>query len=289
MNRTLLPSPIPRPRPLPRREIDAVTLDHFVNQVHNARLPPRPPPMATLDRRQREFARREDVFLDTAQALIQREGLLNLQMSRIAEECEYAIGTLYRHFASKEDLLVALSTRNCLDRVGLFERAARWPGPTRDRIVALALADLIMLREQPEHFRLAQFVWTDVVWGAASESSRQRALTASGPLATLVDGIAAEARRNGELPADFALPDQALTIGPWILCLGMHTLSQQHGLLEPADVGDPYRLLFKHLHYLLNGYGWQPLFDPGDDERLDRAIDQLCRDVFDAPCPYPTR
>ncbi len=247
-----------------------------------------PPAMATLDRKQREFACREDLFLDRAQALIQRDGLLNLQMSKIAEDCEYAIGTLYRHFASKEDLLVALATRNCVDRVGLFERAARWNGPTRERIVALALADLIMLREQPEHFRLAQFVWTDVVWGAASEPSRRRALEACEPLATLIDGIAAEARRNGDLPAGFALPDERLTIGPWILCLGMHTLAQQQGLLDPVGIGDPYRLLFQHLHYLLNGYGWQPLFDPGDDAALDRSIERLCRDVFDAPCPYPT-
>lgn len=245
--------------------------------------------MATADRKQRELARREDLFLDKAQELIQRDGLLSLQMSRVAEESEYAIGTLYKHFASKEDLLVALSTRNCLSRLELFERAARWPGPTRDRVVALALADLIVLREQPEHFRLAQFVWTDVVWGAASPESRQRALRTYAPLSALVDGIAAEARRSGDLPAGFALPDQALTIGPWILCLGMHTLAQHEGLLDAEDLGDPYRLLFKHLHYLLNGYGWQPLFDPCDDAALDRAVERLCREVFDASCPYPTR
>ncbi|MDH7453791.1 helix-turn-helix domain-containing protein [Luteimonas composti] len=244
--------------------------------------------MATTDRRQREFAQREALFLDTAQALIQRDGLLNLQMSRIAEECEYAIGTLYRHFSSKEDLLVALATRNCLDRVELFERAARWAGPTRDRIVALALADLIVLREQPEHFRLAQFVWTDVVWGAASEPVRSRALQACEPLAALIEGIAAEARGVGDLPAQLSVTDEGLTIGPWILCLGMHTLAQQQGLLDPA-LGDPYRLLFRHLHYLLNGYGWQPLFDPGDDDALDRSIERLCRDVFDVPCPWPPR
>ena len=244
--------------------------------------------MATIDRRQREFVQREALFLDTAQALIQREGLLNLQMSRIAEESEYAIGTLYRHFASKEDLLVALATRNSLGRVELFERAARWSGPTRDRIVALALADLIVLREQPEHFRLAQFVWTEVVWGAASEQSRRRALDACEPLAASVEAIAAEARRNGELPDSLSMTDEGLTIGPWILCLGMHTLAQQQGLLDPA-IGDPYRLLFKHLHHLLNGYGWQPLFDPGDDDALDRSVERLCRDVFDAPCPYPPR
>ena len=244
--------------------------------------------MASPDRKQREFAQREDLFLDTAQALIRREGLLNLQMARIAEECEYATGTLYRHFASKEDLLVVLATRNILERVQWYERAARWQGPTRDRIVAIALADLFVLREHPEHFRLAQLVWSDVVWGAASESSRARALQACEPLACAVDAITGEARARGDLPAGLTLSDGALTIGPWILCLGMHTLSQQQGLIDPA-LGDPYRLLFKHLHYLLNGYGWQPLFDPDDDVVLDRAIQRLCREVFDASCPYPPR
>ena len=244
--------------------------------------------MATTDRRQREFARRERQLLDAAQALIQRDGLLNLQMARIAEACEYATGTLYRHFASKEDLLVALSTRNCRERVELFERAARWQGPTRERILALALADLVVLRAQPEHFRLAQFVWTDVVWGAASADSRRRALEAWEPVGRLVDGIAAQARRDGDLPAGFALPDECLTIGPWTLCLGMHTLAQQQGLLDPA-LGDPYRLLFQHLHYLLNGYGWRPLFDPADGDALDRMNTRLCREIFDVPCPYPVR
>jgi AcrR family transcriptional regulator len=240
----------------------------------------------TTARKQREFALREARILDCAQALIQRDGLLNLQMSRIAEECEYATGTLYRHFASKEDLLVALATRNSLERIGLFERAARWRGPTRERIVALALADLIVLREQPEHFRLAQLVWSDVVWGAASPASRQRALDAWEPVGAMVDAIAAQARRDGDLPDGFALPDQALTIGPWLLCVGMHTLVQQQGLLDPA-IGDPYRLLFQHLHYLLNGFGWRPLFDPADGDALDRMNERLCRDVFDVACPYP--
>lgn len=241
--------------------------------------------MSSQDRKLREFARREQLFLDKAQELIQREGLLLLQMSRIAEVSEYAIGTLYKHFSSKEDLLVALCTRNCLSRVELFERAARWDGPTRDRLIAVALADLMVLREQPEHFRLAQFVWTDVVWGAASAESRRRALRASEPLASLIDGIAAEARRRGDLPASFVLPDQAMTVGPWALSLGMHTLAQQAGMIDAAAVGDPHRLLFQHLHYLLNGYGWQPLFDPGDPGVVEQHLDRINRAVFGTPYP----
>lgn len=241
--------------------------------------------MGTRERRQRELAEREHLFLDKAQELIQRDGLLNLQMSRIAEECDYAIGTLYQQFASKEDLLVALATRNCLSRVELFERAARWPGPTRERMLAIAIADLMVMREQPEHFRLTQFVWSDVVWGAASEDSRRRAFEASAPLCELIDGIAAEAIRAGDLPAHVGLSPSALTLGPWTLCLGMHTLVQVEGMLDHHALGDPYRLLFRHLQYLLNGYGWQPLFDANDDDAIAALVARVSRDVFGADCP----
>ncbi len=241
--------------------------------------------MSTKDRRLRERAEREQRFLDKAQELIQRDGLLSLQMSRIAEECDYATGTLYQHFASKEDLLVALATRNCLSRVDLFERAARWHGPTRERMLAIALADLMVIRDQPEHFRLAQFVWTDVIWGAASAASRQSSLEASGPLGALVDGIVLDAIAAGDLRADLGLPPQAVAIGPWTLSLGLHTLTLAEGLLEGRALGDPYRLLMKHLHYLLNGYGWLPLFDPANDDSLDALNTRLCREVFGSPCP----
>ena len=245
--------------------------------------------MSTKDRRLRERAEREQRFLDKAQELIQRDGLLSLQMSRIAEECDYATGTLYQHFASKEDLLVALATRNSLSRVDLFERAARWHGPTRERMLAIALADLMVIREQPEHFRLAQFVLTDIIWGAASAQSRQRSLEASAPLGALTDSIVMDAIAVGDLRAGLGLSPQAVAIGPWTLSLGMHTLTHAEGLLEGLidahALGDPYRLLMKHLHFLLNGYGWQPLFDPADDDALDALTARLCREVFDSPYP----
>lgn len=241
--------------------------------------------MGTKDRRLRERAEREQRFLDKAQELIQRDGLLSLQMSRIAEECDYATGTLYQHFASKEDLLVTLATRNCFNRVDLFERAARWPGPTRERMLAITLADLMVIREQPEHFRLAQFVWTDVIWGAASAACRQRSLEASAPLGVLVDSIVLDAIAVGDLRADLGLSLQAVAIGPWMLSLGLHTLTHAEGLLEAHALGNPYRLLIKQLHFLLNGYGWLPLFDPSDDEALDALNTRLCREVFGSACP----
>ena len=241
--------------------------------------------MSTKDRRVRERAEREQRFLDKAQELIQRDGLLSLQMSRIAEECDYAIGTLYQHFASKEDLLVTLATRNCMGRVTLFERAANWPGPSRERMLAIALADLMVIRARPEHFRLEQFVWTDVIWGAASLQARQRSLEASAPLGVLIEGIVRSAIAEGDLRANIGLSPQAVTIGPWALSLGIHTLTHVEGLLVAHALDEPpYRLLLKHLHFLLNGYGWLPLFDPADDDALDALNTRLCREVFGSVC-----
>ena len=233
-----------------------------------------------IARRQRDIARREQAMLDAAQALIQRDGLLSLQMARVAEESGYAIGTLYKHFASKEDLLVTLATRNSLDRVELFERAVAWTGGTREKMRAVVLADLLIMREQPEHFRLAQFVWTEVVWGAASAESRRRALDACRPLSDLIEGIAREARERGDLPADCRLSPTALTMGPWLMTIGMHTLAQQQGMLNPKLAQDPYRELVQQLQYLLNGYGWQPLFDTADAGALDRLVAHVSRAVF---------
>lgn len=156
-------------------------------------------------------------------------------------------------------------------------------------MVAVALADQMVIRRQPEHFRLAQFVWTDVIWGAASPESRRRSLEASAPLGAMIDGIVEDAIASGDLPALAGLPPQALTIGPWTLSLGMHTLTHADGLLETHAVGDPYRLLMRHLHYLLNGYGWRPLFDPADDDALDALNARLCREVFGCECPNAFR
>jgi AcrR family transcriptional regulator len=239
--------------------------------------------MSTRERRQREVAEREQLFLHKARALMLRDGLLNLQMARVAEACDYAIGTLYQHFASKEDLLVALASDKAAVRADLFARAARWLAPTRERIFAVAVADMIFARRYPDYFRLAQYVFTEVVWRAASTPRREQALAAGKPIGEAVIRIFKAAVEAGDLdPRGSTIPE--LVVGPWTLCLGMHTLVHAEGMLEQYEVHDPYRLLMRNVHHLLNGYGWRPLFDPADDAALDALIQRICREVFHDVC-----
>ena len=79
--------------------------------------------MGTKERRERQFQEREQRLLTAARQLIVRDGLLNLQMAKLAEISEHAMGTLYQHFASKEDLLVALMTESVAAQAVLSQKA----------------------------------------------------------------------------------------------------------------------------------------------------------------------
>jgi AcrR family transcriptional regulator len=235
--------------------------------------------LGTRERRLRDFAEREQLFLEAARDLVRQDGLLNMQMARVAERCDYAVGTLYQHFASKEDLLIALATDNVQHRVDLFRRAAQWNAGSRDRMIGVAVADLMFVRLYPEHFRLAQLAFTEVVWQAASAERRRLALEAGEPLGQICDGIVEEAVRCGDLDLNGVNPSE-LGFGLWSMTLGAHTIVHVEGILEQGEVRDPYRLMVRHLHCLMNGLGWRPLFDAFDDAALEQKTKTICSEVF---------
>ncbi len=239
--------------------------------------------MSTKERKLREFAEREQRFLDTARELIQRDGLLNLAMARIAEESDYAVGTLYQHFSSKEDLLMALVTEDVRMHADMFERVARWDAKPRERMFAIGVADMIFVRRHPEHFRLAQYVLTEVVWGAASATRRQILLDANQPLGEIVHGIVRDAVTQGELELNGLSPEE-VSVGLWSLAMGMHNLVHAEGMLQDFNVREPYRLMCRHLQTQLNGLNWRPLFDATDGPALDALIERICHEVFDDLC-----
>ncbi len=61
-----------------------------------------------LPRREREKLRQRQEILASAVELFSEKGYHNVSMHEIAEEAEFAIGTLYKFFRNKEDLYKAL-------------------------------------------------------------------------------------------------------------------------------------------------------------------------------------
>ncbi len=235
--------------------------------------------MGTRERKQREFEAREQLFLDAARRLIREEGLLTLQMARLARACDYATGTLYQHFASKEDLLVALATQRLGEHCDLFCKAAAWPAGTRERMFALTVADEYFSRRHPGYSRLMQYVFTEVVWETASPGRREQLTAELEPVVAAITGVVEQAVAAGEVKAG-VLSTQELMLGPWAVCHGMQSLLQTRGLLEQLDISAPRRSIYVHAQVLLNGLGWQPLFDVADDRALDQLVERIEREVL---------
>lgn len=219
------------------------------------------------------------LFLNKAEELVRTEGLLNLQMARLANACDYATGTLYQHFSSKEDLLLALAERGAHGHVHLFHRIRNWTANTRDRMFAIAVADVHFDRQNPEHAKLMQFVFAEAVWENASPTRRQRLLDQCQPVGEVVRNIVREACDCGDLDAK-GLRELELALGPWYLCEGMHSLVHTHGLLESCQVHRPEQLLYLHVHLLLNGMGWQPLMQPVDPAAIEALVTRIHRETL---------
>lgn len=64
--------------------------------------------MGKLSRKEREFLRHRGEILDVALELFSEKGFHNVTMQEVARESEFAVGTLYKFFANKEDLYKAL-------------------------------------------------------------------------------------------------------------------------------------------------------------------------------------
>jgi AcrR family transcriptional regulator len=235
--------------------------------------------MGTKDRRQREVAEREQLFLKKTRELVCQDGLLQLQMARIAGACDYATGTLYQHFASKEDLLVALLTEGSEERIDLFRRAAEWQAPPRDRMFAFAIADVIFVKRNPEYFRIAQYAQTEVVWSTASKERRTAFLSEMQPAGELALGIVNDAVERGDLELRGATAEE-VTLGIWTLVTGTHALVHTEGLLEFFAVTEPYRMMGRNIHRLMNGLGWLPLFDIGDRTLCESYSRRVMNEVF---------
>lgn len=239
--------------------------------------------MGTRERRQRELSEREDHFLDAALALIRADGLLNLQISKIAEKTEYAVGTLYLHFASKEDLLLALITRAFADYLELVQRVDAWKASTRERMFAVGVADMVFVNRHPDHFRIVQYSMSEVAWQAASLERRKAFLEANDPVVAIVCRIVEEARRVGDLEP-LGQSAQEMGIGIWALCAGYHNFTHAEGVLEDFSVHDPYPLMCRHIQALLDGYRWKPLSNPAEPGGTDALIARIRREVFEDLC-----
>jgi AcrR family transcriptional regulator len=101
--------------------------------------------MARISAETREKVRRR--LLETAAHHFAERGLDGAQIDAIARSAGYGKGTVYNYFATKEELFAEVLAEGCRSAVQRYA-ASPHQGGVRDCLLALAAADLAVLREE---------------------------------------------------------------------------------------------------------------------------------------------
>ena len=225
-----------------------------------------------LTRRERQFIERENLILRTARELILEKGFLSLAMSQLAKAVEYSVGTLYTHFETKEDLLVALAVQSIGQRAMLFEQAQQAERKSRDRIYGILIARLVLAEFAPETFDIERLAASPSMWKRAPQSRYQKMVEMEQRCSDIVLDIIRDAIAGGDL-ATGNMGETDIVFGLWSLSLGFHRLTLSFDDLPQVGVSNVDEAVKVNYRLLLDSYGWLPLHD-WDHDAVERDFRQ---------------
>ena len=232
---------------------------------------------STLTRKQREIAEREELILDVARDLLAERGYLGMNMDRVAEETEYSKGTVYAHFSSKEDLLMAVAIQTAKRRTDLFARASTFEGRPRERMTAVGAAIELFVAMHPEHFQAEQIVMAESI-REKTASERQAALAEQEAACMgIVVGIVTDGIEAGDLVLPEGVDPAALCFGLWVMSYGGHSIIVGKPDLPALGIPVPDVSLRLNQHLLMDAHQWRP-FTHAWDYAATRA--RIFKEVF---------
>ena len=224
----------------------------------------------TAARKERERAAREELIVFHAHRLLVRDGFQDFNLDELARAVEYAKGTIYLHFKTKEDLVLSVVTRTLRERADLLDRAAHFSGSTRERARALSCACCQFAATHQDYFTVEMMLKSRSFWNRVSEDRRKPHLVQTGRIVDILSGLAREAIAAGDLPA--RTDPRELTLSLIAITIGSHCAVTQPDFQMMCGVKDPLVALLQHHSRMLDGWGWKPPSQKIDYRALDRRI-----------------
>lgn len=109
--------------------------------------------MGIVERKKRQKADLRAAILEASRAIVLADGFAGLTMRKIAQAIEYSPGTLYLHFAGRDEIARELCIAGFRDLIAALAPVATVAAP-RARLEAYAAAYIRFGLGQPETYRL---------------------------------------------------------------------------------------------------------------------------------------
>jgi AcrR family transcriptional regulator len=221
-------------------------------------------------RKERERVSREKLIVSSALEQIRERGVQDLNIDELARSVEYSKGTVYLHFTSKEDILLAAATAILRQRAALFEKAITFVGSSRERARCIGFACCHFMVDHPDYFRLEMALKDPSYWEKASQKRREEhgfegARVVRSMLTVVNSGVEA-----GDLPKGINQGD--VVFGLAAVTMGSHLMAQIADFRMLTGVDDPVRIVRYNQDVYLDGLNWKALSSEFDYNKTDERI-----------------
>ena len=214
--------------------------------------------------------------LKAAQELIRTGGLLNLKMKSVADRCGCAIGTIYRHFPSKGDLLAALLILEMQQRNDFYRKLANNRASSRKRMLGVLSAGFLFGPGNRQRSWSNCIPALEASLPPMSGQKREMLQRLREDLLATIRGIVHEALLQGELSVNARDPKDLCQV-LLILMRGGQLLMETPAFIGCQPIESLQDVMILHFSHILNGLGWQPICAPPGCGCSKAEIEQLIR------------
>lgn len=222
-----------------------------------------------LTRQEREERRRVADILSAALGLIVEEGFSDFSMERLASASGYSRPALYRYFACKEEVVVALAIESFRRRAQLYRMVPSFEGRPRERWVAMAEVSAIFY---PDLFNVELLSYTRSFRERTSEARQAELHRIEMEFYRIAAEIIRDAIACGDLVLEHGMTPERFMFGHSMLVNGIFGALATVGLVDELGVGDLVSAMRYFGSRLLDGCGWRPLSDEWDYRSTVRRI-----------------
>ena len=115
-------------------------------------------------RKQRELEARRGEILSAAECLFSKHGFFKTSMAEIAGAAQFAMGTVYRFFKSKEDIYISLVEAKVEELMSLLEKRVSEANTATEKIQAVIQVKLAFADKNRDFFRIYVSEWSGFEW-----------------------------------------------------------------------------------------------------------------------------
>ncbi len=214
--------------------------------------------MSQFSKAEQKRHAREEELIDLAVDIIATDGPGSLTLEKLTSRSAYSKGTIYNHFSSKEDCLIALCCRAVSSIMAFFQQAIEFDGNLREKALAVHYSYQLYSRIHPTLFQVVLISKSPGVRDKTSEKRLESMDLLEYQINGFSDSMLMHALQQGAIKNPNVNVESA-SFANWAMSFG--TLALANSAAEATAVSrlDQEDILLNNVNLLMDGMGWHPL------------------------------